>query len=266
MKVACLVKFVPNTDNYKYDYEKNVIVRENSPMTLNPDDASALAYGLGLRRSCEDYRIEVISMAPVSILPLAKDILRVGADKFILLCDKMFAGSDTFCTAITISKYLQTQQYDLILSGSHTLDGGTAHVPAQLSESLGIPQISGISKVIKINHAESYAAVEVGHEDKIDVYRIGLPAILSLTKQSGHKMPFVRYEDTGLNVDDRIQVLSGSDLHLTQTETGLAGSKTVVKRTYGWHEARRKTVFVKADAAGAETVYRFLKDKGYANG
>jgi len=266
MKIACLVKFVPNVDNYKYDYERNVIVRENSPMTLNPDDAAALAYGLELRQSCRGSGIEVVGMAPASVLPLAKNILRAGADNFTLLCDRMFAGSDTFCTAMTISKYLQGRNFDLILSGSHTLDGGTSQVPAQLSRILGIPQMSEIVKVRKVDCDKQYAEVEVAHEDRIDVYRMELPAIVSLTKQSGYKMPFVRFQDIDLNVDDRIQIVSGKDLKLTENETGLSGSKTMVKRTYDWQESGRKTIFVKADAAGMDIVYRFLKDKGYANG
>ena len=265
MKVACLVKFVPNADNYKYDYEKNVIVRENSPMILNPDDASAVACALELKSTEAESCIEVVSMAPASILPLARDILRIGVGKFTLLRDKMFIGSDTFSTSMTLSRYLQTQRYDVILSGTHTLDGGTAHVPPQLAELLDIPQISGISKIVEVNAAGKYAVVEVTHEDNINVFRVELPAILSLTHQSGYKMPFVRYENINLDVEDKIQILSGDDLRLTKTETGLAGSKTVVKRTYSPQEAGRKTVFVKTDDSGVDFVYQFLRDKGYVN-
>ena len=263
MRVACLVKFVPNSDNYKYDYEQNVIVRENSPMVLNPDDASAVACALELTSAGGN--IEVISMAPASILPLARDILRIGAGKFVLLRDKMFVGSDTFSTSMIISKYLRAQRYDVILSGSHTLDGGTAHVPPQLAELLDVPQISGISKIVEMNTSEKYAVVEVNNEDKINVFKIELPAILSLTRQSGYKIPFVRYENINLDVEDKIQILSGDDLRLTKTETGLSGSKTVVKRTYSPQEAGRKTVFVKADDAGVDFVYQFLREKGYVN-
>ena len=263
MKIACLVKFVPNVDNFKYDYENNVIVRENSHMILNPDCAAAVAYALQLKQAQADSSVEVISMAPASILPLARDILRVGADKFVLLSDRMFVGSDTFATAITIARYLQARPFDILLSGSHSLDGGTSHVPPQLAELLGLPQLSGVSKIFEVDEKDKVVKLEIESERQIYTYRVGLPAILSLTKQSGYKIPFVRYDDLELFVDDRIEIISGQELGLTAEETGLAGSKTAVKKTYAPEDIRRETVIVKADQDGVETVYQFLADKGY---
>jgi len=264
MKIACLVKFVPNPDNIKYDYEKNVIVRENSRMIINHDDAAALAYGLELKKANVNCCIEVVSMAPVSVLPLARDILRVGVDKFTLLADKMFMGSDTFATAMTIGRYLQNKKYDVILSGSHTMDGGTSHVPPQLAEILGIEQISNITKVLNLD--TSQATVEIESEKKINTFKISLPAILSFSNQSGYKMPFVKYADIDLDVDDKIKIISGAELGLAENETGLAGSKTVVKKAYAPEDTRGKTVFVAADKEGVEFVHQFLKDKGYVDG
>ena len=266
MRIICLVKFVPNVDNFKYDYEKNLIVRENSHMILNPDDAAAVAYALKLKQAYADSFVEIISMAPAGILPLARDILRVGADKFTLLSDRMFIGSDTFATAVTIFGYLRTRPFDILLSGSHSSDGGTSHVPPQLAELLGLEQLSYISKILEVNFADNYAEVETESEREVHTYGIKLPAILSLTKQSGYKMPFVRYDDLELDVEDKIEIISAQDLGLTKEETGLAGSKTGVKKTYEPDDIRRETVYVKADAAGAGVVYKFLADKGYING
>jgi len=263
MRIACLVKFVPDVDNFKYDYERNVIIRENSHMIINPDDAAAVAYALNLKKAQSGSSIEVISMAPASILPLARDILRVGTDKFVLLSDRMFVGSDTFATAITIFKYLQAQPFDILLSGSHSLDGGTSQVPPQLAELLGLAQLSEVSKVLDVDEEQKIATVEVDSEKDIFTYAIKLPAILSLTKQSGYKMPFVRYDDLNLDVDDKIEVISGQELGLVEEETGLAGSKTLVKKTYAPEDIHQETVIVKADEAGVETVHKFLLDKGY---
>jgi len=266
MRIACLVKFVPNVDNFIYDYEKNVIVRENSQMIINPDDTAALAYALKLRDAESGSRLEVISMAPSSVLPLVRDILRVGADRFLLLADKMFIGSDTYATAVTLSKFIKAQNYDVILSGSSSLDSGTSHIPPQISEITGIGQISGISKILEVDFVKKSAVAEVEGEAKIHTYETDLPAILSLSKQSGYKMPFVRYEDINSDVDDRIRIISGQELGLTAEETGLAGSKTTVKKTYSPYDFGRKAIVVKADDDGADTVYHFLVDKGYLDG
>lgn len=43
MHIICLIKFVPDTAQREYDYQRDKINREKSRMILNPDDRNALA-------------------------------------------------------------------------------------------------------------------------------------------------------------------------------------------------------------------------------
>ena len=262
MKIACLVKFVPYVENFKYDYEKNIIIRENSYMQINPEDACALACGL-LQKKDNDITIDAISMSPKSVLPLARDILRVGTDRFFLLNNKAFAGSDTFATSKILSSFLQNKDYDVILTGTHTLDGGTAQVPPQIAQFLNIPQISGITKIIEINAPKKIATIEVTRGDEIYTYQITLPAILSFSIDSGYKMPFVKYEDIDKDVDAKIDFFVSD---LTDDQVGLTGSKTVVKKTYVGNTKSKDQLHVALDQNGIDTVYNFLVEKGYLHG
>ena len=48
LRIMCLVKIVPDVKNIVYDYEKNILVRENKKSIINPDDACAVAAALHL--------------------------------------------------------------------------------------------------------------------------------------------------------------------------------------------------------------------------
>ena len=76
MKVICLVKFTPDVDSFEYDYEKNVIVRDNVKQIINPDDACALGFALRLKKKNPELEIEVVTMAPLSAKKQMEDILR----------------------------------------------------------------------------------------------------------------------------------------------------------------------------------------------
>lgn len=49
LRIMCLVKIVPDVKNIVYDYEKNILVRENKKSIINPDDACAVAAALHLK-------------------------------------------------------------------------------------------------------------------------------------------------------------------------------------------------------------------------
>ncbi|MCJ7691096.1 MAG: electron transfer flavoprotein subunit beta/FixA family protein, partial [Clostridiaceae bacterium] len=98
MKIICLVKFIPDVDNFTYDYEKDVLVRENVKLILNPEDGCALAFALRIKEKSPGTFVEIVSMAPQSTIPLIEDLLRLNVDKATLIADKFYVGSDTYVT------------------------------------------------------------------------------------------------------------------------------------------------------------------------
>jgi electron transfer flavoprotein beta subunit len=262
-QIICLVKFVPNVDGYQYDYERNVLIRENVKMIINPDDAYALSLALQLQKNEPDTQVEIVSMGPLSVLPLVRDLLRRGVKRATLLSDKRFVGSDTYVTSRIIARYLSTISYDLIVSGSHSMDGDTAHVPAQIAELLQLEQMSNVKRVEIENNAEGYLFFEVESEGDRSRYRIELPALLSLSRDSPYKLPFVRYSDLKLEVDDRITIITNDQLGIPNEELGLKGSLTKVVETYPKTLEEKQRIVVTNDDEGIETVYQFLKERGF---
>ncbi|MBK5241790.1 electron transfer flavoprotein subunit beta/FixA family protein [Clostridium sp.] len=263
MKIICLVKFVPDVDNFTYDYGKNILVRENVKLILNPEDACALAFALKVKEKNQDTFVEIVSMAPQNTIPLIEDLLRINVDKATLISDKLYVGSDTYVTSKIIAKYLREEEYDFILTGSHSLDGDTAHIPAQLAEILQLSQLSNIVKIYEESLENDSVIVIVDCEKNFSKYEMALPCVLSIGKESKYKLPFVKYKDLELNVKDRISVITNEELEFLQDEVGTSGSLTKVNRTFVRELHKKEKVVVRNDEVGIEVVYKFLKDKGF---
>lgn len=263
MKIRCLLKFIPDVENLCYDHERNILIRENVKMVLNPDDASALALALRLKKSNAGAEVEVISMAPPGALPLMEDLLRRGVDKGTLISDKLFTGSDTYATTRILGRYLEGVRSDLILTGTHTLDGDTSHVPSQIGELLKMDQLSHVTKVYEDSLESGSALVEVEHEDRVDTFEVLMPCILSIARESRYKLPFVRFEALELDVRDRINMITNEDLDFSSQEVGLEGSLTQVKRTFTSRAEKKEKIVVMNDDEGIDAVYKYLKARGF---
>lgn len=263
MRIICVVKFVPDVDNFSYDHDRHVLIRENSRMTINPDDACAVGFALKMKKRNPDTIIEVLTMAPKSVIPLVEDILRVGVDRGTVISDSLYAGSDTWVTSRILGRYLAAADYDCILTGSHAVDGDTAHVPAQIGELLGLNQMSGISRVAEDRFNESTAVVEVEDDRSVTSYELDMPAVLSFSRTSGYRLPYVRYKDLKKNVTHMLNCLSNADLGFENEKVGLQGSLTKVARTVTKKFQEREKLVVGTDSKGIDTVVNFLKEKRF---
>ncbi len=263
MKIVCLVKFIPDVENFLYDYEKNVLIRENVKLILNPDDAAALAFVLKIKEKDPETFIEIVSMAPTSVIPYIEDLLRRDVDKATLISDRLYVGSDTYITSKILARYLQKEEFDCILTGTHALDGDTSHVPSQIGELLDINQMSGIVKVDEDLFRKNVAVVEVDNDGVLSKYEIELPAILSLQKESKYKLPYIKYKDLERDVSEKISIISNQDLAFEKDEVGIKGSLTKVSRTYVKKIEQKDKIVVRNDDSGVDVVYTFLKEQGF---
>lgn len=263
MKIICVAKFVPDVDNFTYNYETHTINREDSTMMINPDDASAVGFALQVKKQHPESTIELVTMAPVSVTPLVEDILRVGVDTATIISDPLFAGSDTYVTSNILGRYLSDISFDVILSGSHAIDGDTSHVPSQIASLLNLDHISNITVINEESFFTHTCIVEVEHEFSLTTYEIEMPSLLSLSRESSYRLPYVRYKNLKLDVSDRITHVSNSTLQFSTEEVGLLGSKTKVVSTFTKRYEKRERKVVGVDVDGINSVYEFLTSNGF---
>ena len=263
MRILCVVKFVPDVDGFEFDFENNTLIRQNVRMILNPDDACALAFALKVKAGDPGCRVEVVSMAPRSVLPHMEDLCRLPVDRGTLIADTALAGSDTHVTSEVLAAWLGSVDFDCILTGSRSLDGDTSHVPAQIAECLDLDQMSGIVRIDPEEFSKERAVFEVDADDRLITYETALPVVLSLTRESGYKLPYPRYEDLQRDVSDKIQYVTAQDLGFPRDAVGLNGSLTKVVKTYDKTFEKRDKTVVAIDDDGIEYVFAFLKEGGY---
>ena len=141
MKVVVCIKQVPDTKGGVKFKPDGTLDRGAMLAIMNPDDKAGLEAALRLK---DEYGAEVtvVTMG----LPKAEAVLReamaMGADKAVLVTDRVLGGADTWATSSTIAGALRNLDYDLIITGRQAIDGDTAQVGPQISEHLHLPVIS----------------------------------------------------------------------------------------------------------------------------
>jgi electron transfer flavoprotein beta subunit len=262
MNILCLIKYVPDMDDFKYDSERNVLIREKMNQILNPEDALAVAFALSVKKYYPSTVIEVITMGPSNVSNKLEELLRLDVDQATLITDAAFIGSDTYATSLVLATCLKQKKADLILTGTHTMDGDTSHVPAQVAQWLGLPHLSNVIN-IKLNTMDSgRLELSADHDQEIMTFALTLPAIVSLQKEAPYKLPYVRYDDLNKDVSQRLHRLSCTDLGLSAQQVGFVGSKTKVIKSFAKPMVITDKIEVTTDEAGIQTVYDFLKAKG----
>lgn len=263
MKIICLVKFIPDVENIQFDHKKNVLMREQAKLTINPDDETAIAAALKIKEQAPETLVEIITMGPKVVMRKFQDLLRRDVDKGILISDPLYVGSDTYATSRILGKYLKTRKADYIFTGTHSLDGDTSHVPAQIAEILGSCHMNNVITLDIDQLFQGTALLRVNNEGNTLQFQMNPPGIISFEKSREYKMPYIRYEDFQRDVSDKMEILTNQDLGLKEEEVGLAGSLTEVSRTFMKEIAQKDSITVKNDEEGIEAVYQFLKEKGY---
>jgi len=231
MHIIVCIKQVPDTEELgkvKVNPETNTLVREGVPSIINPFDENALEEALRLKEK-KGGKVTVLSMGPPQAEEALRKALAMGADKAILLSDKVFAGSDTLATSYTLAMAIKKiGDFGLILSGKQAIDGDTAQVGPGIAEWLNIPQLTYIRR-LEVN--DNKIRAERVLEDSFEVVEAPLPALVTVTKDiNDPRYPSLR----GLlkAKKEKIPIWSGNDLLVERKRVGMDGSPTQVIKIF----------------------------------
>lgn len=175
MKIIVCIKQVPDTKGGVQFNPDGTLNRGAMLTIMNPDDKAGLEAALRLK---DQYGAEVTVLTMG--LPKAADVLQeaiaMGADKGVLVTDRVLGGADTWATSTTIAGAIRKLDYDLIITGRQAIDGDTAQVGPQISEHLGIPVISYAQK-IKVEGDS--VIVERQFDDRYHVLKAKMPCLIT---------------------------------------------------------------------------------------
>ncbi|MBE5906810.1 MAG: electron transfer flavoprotein subunit beta/FixA family protein [Lachnospiraceae bacterium] len=226
MKIVVCIKQVPDTKGGVKFNPDGTLDRAGMLAIMNPDDKAGLEAALRIKDET-GAEVTVVTMG----LPKADDVLReamaMGADKAILVTDRVLGGADTWATSTTIAGALRNIDYDLIITGRQAIDGDTAQVGPQIAEHLGIPVISYAAD-IKVEGDS--IIVKRQYEDRYHELKAKMPCLV--TALSELNVP--RYMTPGGifdAYDKEVTVWGRKDLKdVDDGDIGLAGSPTKIAK------------------------------------
>ena len=225
-RVIVCIKPVPDPKDWgrlAMDPETKTLIREGIPSIINPLDKHALEAALQIKEE-KGAEVVVVSMAPPFCASLLKEALAMGADRGVLISDRIFAGSDTLATVRILSAGIRKLgPFDLVLCGNSTLDGCTAQVPSQLGEMLGIPNVMHVCRM-EVHEGKRlvlFQRIEMGAL----VLEAETPILLSFTKEvnSPRLISFLGILEAEKK---ELSVWSREELGLDASSVGLVGSPT----------------------------------------
>ena len=194
---------------------------------LNPFDECALEEALRIPGA----EVTMLSMCPPTAKEKLLTLTRLGAKKAILLCDPVFAGSDTLATAYILSEQIKRMEYDLILCGRQTTDGDTAQVGPCLATMLGIDLVTNVMKINGVKETIE-CTTRLGEESA------RLPALLTVERINNLRFPSIRSKM------GEVEILNNQALGADPTRCGLHGSPTRVLKTFENTSGRRKCKWI----------------------
>ena len=164
--------------------------------------------------------------------------MAMGANRGVLISDDRFVGSDGRGIAAILKAFVQTEHYDLILTGVQAEDG-CAQVGGMLAAMLDYPFASLVTSIEVLESRKLKIGREIEGGSK-EINAIDLPCVLSI--QTGINEPrYVGMRGIRQVASVPIPTLGASDLGVDSDAVGEAAAK-----------ARRVDYFVPPAGKGAE--------------
>jgi len=257
MKIVILAKPVPDATGQERLGPDLRLDRAAIPPVINGNDEYVLEAALRLRDAGAEVSVTLLAMAGAVGPDALRKGLAMGADDAVLVTDPALTGSCALGTMRVLAAALRRLEFDLVLAGADSSDGGGGIVPAGVAALLGLPYLS-------------YASAIVPDGDRVRVRRISptgydlleapLPALVVGTQALGEP----RYPTLRGIMGARSKTIatwSLADLGVDPAAVGAAGA-TVRVRSVQVPTARGAARVVREPAAvAAAQIVDFLVER-----
>jgi len=261
MKIVVCIKQVPDTTDVKINPETNTLIREGVESIINPFDMYAIEEAVRLKERFGG-QATVITMGPPQAQSALREALSLGIDSAVHLCDRAFAGSDTWATSLILAKAIEKiGDWDLVICGKQASDGDTAQVGPGIATHLDLPQATYVRRIdsVHLDTDPKVMVVERLLEEGYELVELQLPALITVVKEINEpRLPSLRGKMSSRKAE--IALWGNKDLGLSENQIGLNGSPTqVVKIFTPPHKEGGKT-FQGEPQEVVEQLFKEIKD------
>lgn len=182
MNIFVIIKRTFDTEE-KINIKDGKVCEDGVTFIINPYDEYAIEEALKLKEE-HGGEVTVVTLGGEEAQKQLRTALAMGADKAVLINNEELEKADQFSTTALLAAYLKDQEFDIILAGNVTVDGGTGQIGPRLAEDLGI---SAVTMVTKLTVNGNKAAIERDVEGDLELVDVSLP--LLVTCQQGLNEP-----------------------------------------------------------------------------
>ena len=254
MRAIVLVKQVPDLRIGGVDVRPDgTIDRSTAAPITNPADMHAIEAAVQL---ADD--VCALCMGPRRADETLRQALAAGANRAVLLCDHVLAGSDTWATANALAAAIKwIGGADLVVCGISAMDGETGQVGPSVAQRLGWPQATGCeSLTVDDDSLIARRVVEGGYER----LRLPLPAVVTVG-ETGFAPRYPSLPNRRRAASATIERITAAEVGLGSGEVGLAASPTKVAKMTPSPWPDRGCRYV-CDSFGYDDLVRELIDRG----
>ena len=219
MNIIVLLKQTFDTEE-KIVIQDGQIVEDGPEYVINPYDEYAVEEAVKLKET-QGAQVTVVTLGPPRVESALRTALAMGADKAILIEDDESLNLDEHCISKVLSAAIKDRDYDLILTGSMSVDNGASQVAVRVAEELNLAHVA---TAVELTIDSDKVTVVKDVEGNSEVIEASLP--LLVTAQQGLNEP--RYPSLpGIMKAKKkpIERLSIDDLELNLEESA---AKTVI--------------------------------------
>ena len=228
MRYIVYLKQVPKSTKVKIDPITKTLQRSSALSQTNPDDLYALEAAIALKKET-NAEIIAVSMGPSSAEAVLKEALQRGADRAILISDRAFAGSDTWCTSLVLSAVARKiGDYSILFFGKMAIDGDTAQVGPEVAAQLNIPQVTLLKSIDQTYNNEIYVTRNTGY--CVLQQKILLPCAIMVSK-GVYELKAPNLKGWRFANTQNIERWDAAALNINPNEVGLNASPTQVVST-----------------------------------
>lgn len=258
MNIIVCIKQVPETTEVRINPETNTLIREGVKSIINPFDMYAIEEGVRLKEKFGG-KVTVVTMGPAQADQALREAISLGVDDAVLVCDRAFAGSDTWATSYTLAGAIKRiGSFDLIICGKQASDGDTAQVGPGISTHLDIPQVTYVKKVEEVKEAKM--RLERMMEEGFEIIEMPLPGLITVVKEINEpRLPSLKGMMRSKNA--KITVWSQKDLDLDPQSIGLCGSPTQVVKIFTPPQRTGGQMLIGDTSQVAERLVELLKNE-----
>jgi len=171
LKILVLIKSVPDTKiPLECVEDTGRLINDWYVPILNTDDTMAVSEALRIKKEIAETHISVVHLGPPSGERFIRDALALGCDEGLRIWDEELENLHTGGKLLILARVAEIVGFDILFTGTKSLDTGSAQLGVLLASSLRVPCISRVVCIDEIQPGAITATrkLERGYQELVE--------------------------------------------------------------------------------------------------